>query len=208
MNFKQFLKEGITILKEPTVAEVKNLKLIDYEQEIVKIVANLAKHNERYKYRGTVLNNIRNNYELYSLVETNMGAFIKKNKFMDVDKFIISAFLQPYISKKVLYELVYSNPEISLDDITGLIDTGAASLNRGKNAKLHLMHRLKESGQNINTSYIFYMHFPHAYETNYKIAEIFLKYAILKELGNTNYLVDSRMGKETKKHFGDILSAL
>jgi len=212
LGFNEQYKSILESYQHTSAGKIKSLKLVDFEKRICEIVANLANDLTGYKYRGTALSKIRNQHELYSLVKLNIMPYlvIKENIYVseDPDDFILTKFLQPYIEKHVLYDCVYNNPEIDVNEVNGLLDTGVTSYNAGPNAKKYLEILMQDRKSHVNTSYIYYCYFPHSYDTNYKIAEVFLKNALLLNLMDSNYFSDTRMKKKTKEHFGDILREL
>ena len=211
LNFNEQYKNILESYQHTTAGKIKNLKLVDFEKKICEIVAKLAQDLTGYKYRGTALSKIRDQHELYSLVKIHiMPYLIKENVYAseDPDDFILTKFLQPYIEKHVLYDCVYNNPDIDVNEVNGLLDTGVTSYHAGPNAKKYLEILMRDRKSHVNTSYIYYCYFPHSYNTNYKIAEVFLKNALLLNLMGSNYFTDTRMKKKTREHFGDILSNL
>jgi len=212
LGFNEQYNTIMESLLHTTSDKIKNLTLVDFEKRIVEITAEIADELRGYSYRPNALATIRGNKELYSIVKENiMPYLIKEHIYVNdnPDDFILTKYLQPYIEKHVLYDCIYNNPEIDLNDINGLIDVGIKQHQSGSEAKRFVEYQIKNATSSyINTSYIHYCHLPHEIKTNYKIAEVFLKNVLLINLMNSNYFKDTRMKVKTKEHFGDILREL
>ena len=189
---------------EPSLQEIKSFKLNDREKHIVKAFANFTNTNKKYSYRNDMLDALRDG-ECYKLVKEQMGEYLDELYYnkeqLAIDKFVLSEFLQPYMNRSLFINLFIKNPEIDAKDITGLISTHE---NPPNPILPNIVRALRRGSNYVNVSFPYYMYFEHKPETNYKVLEVLLKYAILHELKNTGYMREREMSEKSKEHFKGI----
>lgn len=207
----------------PSVQEVQNFKLTPKEQKIVDALVEAAKIKRGYSVNTELVNYLENENEggLYHLVKEMFSKYIGQiagkfnfdedgyattpnyNEDHAIKNMIRSEIMQPYMNADVLYNLVYDNPEIDVNDLEGLLSTGVRR--KGQEAKEYV-------GQNtsgkINTTLYLFMFYKHEPETMRKVAEVFVKYAILANFKNTDYMFERSLKPATQKHFGGIIGNL
>ena len=192
--------------KEPSLQEMKSFKLNDREKQIVKAFANFTNANEKYSYRNDMLDALRNG-ECYKLVKEQMGEYLDELYYnkeqLAIDKFVLSEFLQPYMNRSLFINLFIKNPEIDAKDITGLISTHE---NPPNPILPNIVRALRRGSNYVNVSFPYYMYYTHKPDTNYKILEALLKYAILHELKDTGYMREREMSERSKEHFKGVFT--
>ena len=201
----------------PTVQEVQSFKLTPKEQKIVDILVNAAKVKKGYNVNTELVNYLENTGGLYQVIKDLFLKYISQiagrfnfdeegedyNEDHAIKNMVRSEIMQPYMNSDVLFNLIYNNPDIDVNDLEGLLSTGVRR--RGQEAKEYV-------GQNtsgkINTTLYLFMFYDHKPDTVRKVAEIFVKYAILANFKNTDYMFERSLKPATQKHFGGIIGNL
>lgn len=219
LNFNESYREILESFHNytPTVQEVQSFKLTPKEQKIVDILVNAAKVKKGYNVNTELVNYLENTGGLYQVIKDLFLKYISQiagkfnfdeegedyNEDHAIKNMIRSEIMQPYMNSDVLYNLIYDNPDIDVNDLEGLLSTGVRR--RGQEAKEYV-------GQNtsgkINTTLYLFMFYDHRPDTVRKVAEIFVKYAILANFNNTDYMFERSLKPSTQKHFGSIIGNL
>jgi hypothetical protein len=192
--------------KEPSLQEIKSFKLNDREKQIVESFANFASSNKKYSYRQDMIDALVSSGG-FKLIEKEMGKFLDEIYYdkgqKGVDRFVGREFLQPYMSRSLFVNLFIKNPEIDAKDITGLISTHE---NPPNPILPNILKALRRGSNYVNVSFYYYIYYDHKHETNYKILEALLKYAILHELKDTGYMREREMSERSKEHFKGVFT--
>lgn len=219
LNFNESFRELLESFHNytPTVQEVQSFKLTPKEQKIVDILVSAAKVKKGYNVNTELVNYLENTGGLYQVIKDLFLKYISQiagrfnfdeegedyNEDHAIKNMVRSEIMQPYMNSDVLYNLIYDNPDIDVNDLEGLLSTGVRR--RGQEAKEYV-------GQNtsgkINTTLYLFMFYDHKPETVRKVAEIFVKYAILANFKNTDYMFERSLKPATQKHFGGIIGNL
>jgi len=219
LNFNESFRELLESFHNytPTVQEVQSFKLTPKEQKIVDILVSAAKVKKGYNVNTELVNYLENTGGLYQVIKDLFLKYISQiagkfnfdeegedyNEDHAIKNMIRGEIMQPYMNSDVLYNLIYDNPDIDINDLEGLLSTGVRI--RGQEAKEYV-------GQNtsgkINTTLYLFMFYDHKPDTVRKVAEVFVKYAILANFNNTDYMFERSLKPSTQKHFGGIIGNL
>ncbi len=219
LNFNESFRELLEAFHEytPSVQEVQNFRLTPKEQKIVDILVSAAQQKHGYNVNTELTKYLEEDTELVQVVRDLFLKYIAQiagnfnfdeeefdyNEDHAVKNMIRSEIMQPYMDSDVLYNLIYDNPEIDVNDLEGLISSGVRR--KGQDAKEYVG---KNTSGKINTTLYLFMYYKHNPETVRKVAEVFVKYAILSNFKNTEYMFERSLKPATQKHFGGIIGNL
>lgn len=219
LNFNESYRELLEDFHSytPTVQEVQNFKLTPKEQKIVDAIVHAYKMKKGYNVNTEIINFLESEAGLYGLIKEMFLKYISKiagNFNFNEDEFdynedhaikhmIRSEIMQPYIDVDVLYNLIYDNPEIDLSDLLGLLSVGYKQT--PQEAKKYVGENARDK---TNATLYHFMYFDHKPETMRKVAEVFVKYAILTNFKNTDYMFERSLKPQTRKHFGGLIGNL
>ena len=129
------------------------------------------------------------------------------NKDHAIWNLISSEIMQPYMNVSVLYDLIYDNANVDANDLLGLVGpiSPSGALNTAQKAREYVANHTLDK---INTTMFLFMYFDHKPDTVRKVAEVFVKYAILANFNNTDYMFERSLKPATQKHFGGIIGNL
>lgn len=223
-SYKKILEIYTGLEHVPTPEEMYSFKLNANENKMVDLISKSAWSIQGNTSRPVVMKYITDNKELVELIERTMGpSIIKVRERYEADDndekiqdFIKLNLVQSYMSVEVLIKCFYQNPEIDFKDLIGLISHYATKGKHGglkadyspEGAIEYLKRYNTKPGAKINVDFMFFLNFRHRPNTLKKVAEQFLKYCILADLSNTDYMSTRLMRPETEKHFGDLLGEL
>jgi hypothetical protein len=223
LNYNESYRELLESFNSyvPGVQEVQNFKLTAKEQKIVDILVHTAAAKRGYHVNTEVSIYLQDKTDMVQVVEDLFGGYIDKiagnfnfnedehdyNKDDAVWHMISSEIMQPYMNASVLYDLLYDNKNVDANDLLGLVGPigPKAALNTAQKAREYVANYNREK---INTTMFLFMYFDHKPETVRSVAEVFVKYAILANFKNTDYMFERSLKPATQQHFGGILGNL
>lgn len=201
----------------PSVQDVQSFKLTPKEQKLVDIIVHVARAVQGYHVNREVDNFLENKTEIFDVIRNLFLKYIPQiagnfsfdederdyNEDHAIKNLLRSEIMQPYMNSDVLYNLVYDTPEIDVNDLEGLISSGVRR--KGQEAKEYVG---KNTSGKINTTLYLFMFYKHKPETIRKVVEVFVKYAILANFKNTDYMFERSLKPKTQEHFGDLIGNL
>ena len=223
LNFNESFRELLESFNSytPGVQEVHNFKLTAREQKIVDILVHTAAAKRGYHINTEVSIYLKEKTDMVQVVEDLFGNYIDQiagnfnfnedehdyNKDHAIWNLISSEIMQPYMNVSVLYDLIYDNANVDANDLLGLVGpiSPSGALNTAQKAREYVANHTSDK---INTTMFLFMYFDHKPETVRSVAEVFVKYAILANFKNTDYMFERSLKPATQQHFGGILGNL
>lgn len=219
LNFNESYRELLESFHNytPSVSDVQNFKLNSKEQKLVDIIVHVARAVQGYHVNREVDNFLENRTEIFDVIR---GLFLKYiaqiagnfnfdeegmeyNEDHAVKNFLRGELMQPHMNVDVLYNLIYDTPDIDINDLEGLLSTAVSQ--NGEKAKQYVGSSRFDK---LNTTLYLFMYYKHKTETIRKVVEVFVRYAILANFKNTDYMFERSLKPKTQEHFGDLIGNL